>query len=224
VLLCANPQAEADRLLNSYNKLRKKSGTWKDSSSVDTWPTSENEAYATSYSSSNFGSSGKFGSYSSSKLGKASRKIESMDYSDDFYDYFNIDPVDIQSPTLSRLGMPGLSKPALTSDVPKLADDILPSRFTKKKGSSMKDNKKKKNKGTSKRKHKYPYKKRQQASKHPNSVEDNIAMAGSTTASTTSFNSKKGPSTVPVRRNGVKIGPATPTKLKRTSRPRPPRP
>ena len=32
VLLCANPQAEADRLLNSYNKLRKKSGTWKDSS------------------------------------------------------------------------------------------------------------------------------------------------------------------------------------------------
>ena len=38
-----------------------------------------------------------------------------MDYSDDFYDYFNIDPVDIQSPTLSRLGMPGLSKPALTS-------------------------------------------------------------------------------------------------------------
>merc|ERR1719410_598210 len=78
----------------------------------------------------------------------------------------------------------------------------------------MKDNKKKKNKGTSKRKHKYPYKKRQQANKHPNSVEDNIAMAGSTTASTTSFNSKKGPSTVPVRRNGVKIGPATLNEVK----------
>ena len=36
-------------------------------------------------------------SYSSSKLGKASRKIENMDYSDDFYDYFNIDPVDIKT-------------------------------------------------------------------------------------------------------------------------------
>ena len=48
----------------------------------------------------------------------------------------------------------------------------------------------------------------------PNSVEDNIAMAGSTTASTTSFNSKKGPSTVPVRRNGVKIGPATLNEVK----------
>ena len=39
-------------------------------------------------------------------------------------------------------------------------------------------------------------------------------MAGSTTASTTSFNSKKGPSTVPVRRNGVKIGPATLNEVK----------
>ena len=60
--------AEADRLLDSYNKLRKAT------------------------------------SYSSSKLGKASRKIENMDYSDDFYDYFNIDPVDIKVSS-NRMGV-----------------------------------------------------------------------------------------------------------------------
>ena len=73
----------ADRLIDSYSKLRqKKTAT----------------------------------SYSSSKLGKASRKIENMDYSDDFYDYFNIDPVDIK--TSSRYYLNGFQ-------IPDIAEYIL---------------------------------------------------------------------------------------------------
>ena len=72
---CAAQGILADRLIDSYSKLRQKTAT----------------------------------SYSSSKLGKASRKIENMDYSDDFYDYFNIDPVDIK--TSSRYYLNGFQIP-----------------------------------------------------------------------------------------------------------------
>ena len=85
------------------------------------------------------------------------------------FGYYNPNPIKGIHICIDWLCIFELRNPLVISDVPKLADDILPSRFTKKKGSSMKDNKKKKNKGTSKRKHKYPYKKRQQANKHHNS-------------------------------------------------------
>ena len=79
---CAAQGILADRLIDSYSKLRQKTAT----------------------------------SYSSSKLGKASRKIENMDYSDDFYDYFNIDPVDIK--TSSRYYLNGFQ-------IPDIADNIM---------------------------------------------------------------------------------------------------
>ena len=79
-------------------------------------------------------------------LNKASRKIEDIDYSDDFYDYFNLDPVDVIN---------GKKRDELS-----VADDVL--KNVKKPKKRMGSSKFSRKSGM-----RYPYKKRH---------DDNIAM------------------------------------------------